>query len=132
MALKLMGKKRGMTQLFDDKGQSVVGTVIEVEPNVITQIKTKETDGYTAIQLGFEKVKVKDARTMDKRVSKPLRGHFKKGSIEPRKYLAESRLDNVDGYTIGQEIGVNALAEVAFVDATGISKGKGYQGVMKM
>lgn len=131
MALKLMGKKRGMTMLFDDKGQSIVGTVIEVEPNVVTQIKTKDTDGYAAIQLGFEKVKVKDPRTIDRRVTKPLRGHYKKASVEPRKYLAESRLENVDGYTIGQEIGVGALADFPFVDATGISKGKGYQGVMK-
>ncbi len=70
---KLMGKKRGMTQLFDDKGNAIACTVIEAEPNVVTQIKTKETDGYNAIQLGFDKIKTKDPRTIEKRVSKPLR-----------------------------------------------------------
>ena len=81
MALRLMGKKRGMMQKFDDKGNIVVCTVIEVEPNVVTQIKTKETDGYQAVQLGFEKVSVKDPRTMEKRVSQPLLGHFKKEAL---------------------------------------------------
>lgn len=132
MALKLMGKKRGMTMLFDDKGHTIVGTIIEVEPNVVTQIKTKDTDGYTAIQLGFEKVKVKDPRTMDRRVAKPQRGHYTKAAVEPRRYLAESRLEDVENYTVGQEIGVAVFAELAFVDATGVSKGKGYQGVIKL
>lgn len=131
MALKLMGKKRGMTQIFDDVGNVVVGTVIEVEPNVVTQIKSKENDGYTAIQTSFEKVKVKDPRTLDRRTTKPLRGHYKKASVEPRKYLTESRLENVEEYSVGQELTVGLFSDVAFVDATGISKGKGYQGVMK-
>lgn len=78
MALKLMGKKRGMIQLFDEKGNIVVGTVIEAEPNVITQIKTKKTDGYDAIQLGFEQIHVTDARTIEKRVNRPQLGFFKK------------------------------------------------------
>lgn len=131
MALKLMGKKRGMTQIFDDVGNIVVGTVIEVEPNVVTQIKSKESDGYTAIQTSFEKVKVKDPRTLDKRTTKPLRGHYKKAAVEPRKYLTESRLENVAEYSVGQELTVGLFSDVAFVDATGVSKGKGYQGVMK-
>lgn len=131
MALKLMGKKRGMTQVFDDVGNVIVGTVIEVEPNVVTQIKNKETDGYTAIQTGFEKVKVKDPRTLDKRTTKPMRGHYKKASVEPRKYLAESRLEKIDEYSVGQELNVGIFSDVAFVDVTGVSKGKGYQGVMK-
>jgi len=131
MALKLMGKKRGMTQIFDEVGNVVVGTVIEVEPNVVTQIKSKENDGYTAIQTSFEKVKVKDPRTLDRRTTKPLRGHYKKASVEPRKYLTESRLENVEEYSVGQELTVGLFSDVAFVDATGVSKGKGYQGVMK-
>lgn len=132
MSLKLMGKKRGMTQIFDDKGNAVACTVIEAQPNVVTQVKTKESDGYSAIQLGFDKIVVKDQRTIDKRVSKALRGHYKKGGVEPRRHLAESRLDKVDKYSVGQEISVAEFAEIGFVDACGMSKGKGYQGVMKL
>ena len=132
MSLKFMGKKRGMTQLFDDKGNAIVCTVIEAEPNVITQIKTKAVDGYDAIQLGFEKIKVKDPRTTEKRVTKPLRGHFKKASVEPRRYLAESRLSEGENFSLGQEISVEQFEGIAYVDATAMSKGKGYQGVMKL
>ncbi len=132
MALKLMGKKRGMTQLFDDKGNVVVCTVIEAEPNVVTQVKTKETaDGYNAIQLGFSKIKGKSQYTIDKRTPKPQQGHFKKAQVEPRSYMKESRLDNVSEYTLGQEVGVAAFKDVGFIDATAVSKGKGYQGVIK-
>lgn len=132
MALKFMGKKRGMIQLFDKKGNVIVGTVIEAEPNVVTQIKTKAIDGYDAIQLGFEKVKVKDARTIETRVSKPLRGHFQKAGIEPRRHLVESHVEDVAQYTVGQELGVAMFENVGYVDATATSKGKGYQGVMKL
>lgn len=132
MTLKLMGKKRGMIKMYDDKGRLIPCTVIEIEPNIVTQVKTKETDGYNAIQLGFEKIQVKDERTMDKRVKKPLRGHFKKAGVDPRRYLTESRLENSGDYTIGQEIDVAVFSEVTFVDATATSKGKGYQGVMKL
>jgi large subunit ribosomal protein L3 len=132
MALRLMGKKRGMIQLFDEKGNSIVGTVIEAEPNIVTQIKTKETDGYDAIQLGFEKVIVNDPRTIEKRCNKPQRGHFKKASIEPRRYMAESRIDNVNEYALGQEVNIGVFAQGAYVDATAMSKGKGFQGVMKL
>ena len=132
MALRLMGKKRGMTQLFDDKGNTVACTVIEVEPNIITQIKTKENDGYNAIQLGFEKIVTKDPRTIDKRTTKPLRGHFKKANVEARKHLTESRLESIEGYTLGQELDVSLFADVPFVDATAMTKGKGYQGVIKL
>src|SRR5438128_262272 len=103
MTLKLMGKKRGMTQYFDEKGNVVVCTVIEVQPNVITQIKTKDSDGYNAIQLGFEKVKAKDPRRLEARTKKPLRGHYKKAGVECRKHLFETRLDDVTGFTLGQE-----------------------------
>lgn len=131
-SLRLMGKKRGMMQVFDDQGNVVVCTVIEAEPNVVTQVKTKENDGYTAIQLGFEKLITNDPRTLTRRVGKPLAGHFEKAGTEPRRHITEARLDNVDEYTIGQEITVDAFSEVAFIDATAMSKGKGYQGVMKL
>ncbi|MBA3815050.1 MAG: 50S ribosomal protein L3 [Parachlamydiaceae bacterium] len=126
-----MGKKRGMMQVFDEQGNVTVCTVIEAEPNVVTQVKTKEKDGYTAIQLGFEIVKTKDPRTVTRRVGKPLAGHFAKAGAAPRRYITEARLDNVDGYTLGQEIALDAFNEVGFIDATAMSKGKGYQGVMK-
>lgn len=129
--LKLMGRKRGMTQLFDEKGNTIVCTVIEAEPNVVTQVKTEATDGYNAIQLGFEKIIVNDPRTMTRRSSKPLIGHYAKAGTEPRRHLIESRLDNVEGYTLGQEITVAEFADLEFLDACAISKGKGYQGVMK-
>lgn len=132
MALKLMGKKRGMVQLFDDQGNVTVCTVIEAEPNVITQIKTKESDGYTALQLGFDKITCKDNRTVVTRAKKPLFGHFQKNSIEPRRHLVEARLDSVDGYTVGQELGVKLFAEFPQIDVTAMSKGKGYQGVIKL
>lgn len=131
MALTMMGKKRGMMQLFDEKGNVVVCTVIQAEPNVVTQVKTKETDGYTAVQLGFDKVAGKTQYTIEARTGKPQLGHFKKAGIEPRRFLLETRLDAVDQYAPGQEIGVDIFAEIEFVDATAISKGKGYQGVMK-
>lgn len=131
MALTLMGKKRGMVQLFDDAGNVVVCTVIEAEPNVITQVKTKEKDGYQAVQLGFEKVAGKSQYTIDKRTGKPQLGHFKKAGVEPRRFLTESRVDKTDDYSVGQEVGVDLFDGVEFVDATAMSKGKGFQGVMK-
>lgn len=132
MALKLMGKKRGMVQLFDENGNVVVCTVIEAEPNIVTQIKTKESDGYNAIQLGFEKIQAKDPRTLETRAKKPQMGHFRKSGVEPRRYLTELRVDNVEGYALGQELGVSVFAEVTYVDATATSKGKGFQGVIKL
>lgn len=130
-SLKLMGKKRGMVQLFDDQGNAVPCTVIEAEPNIVTQIKTKETDGYTAIQVGFDEVKTKDPRTVANRVSKPLIGHFKKSGVAPRRFLTEIRMDDVAGYELGQALTVELFADIPFVDATAVSKGKGYQGVIK-
>lgn len=127
MTLKLMGKKIGMTHLFDEKGDLVVCTVILAEPNVIAQVKTQENDGYQAIQLAACKVKAPKV----KNVTKSLRGHFAKASVEPRGHLAESRLDDVSEYKVGQEITVSVFLESSFVDVTGVSKGKGYQGVMK-
>jgi len=131
MTLKLMGKKRGMTQRFDKTGNVVVCTVIHAEPNIITQIKRKESDGYNALQLGFDKIVTKDPRTVEKRVTKQLLGHFKKSNVEPRRYLAESRIENIDEFSIGQEVGVSLFSEITYVDVCGVSKGKGFQGVIK-
>lgn len=131
MSLKLMGKKRGMTQHFDAKGNATVCTVIEAEPNVVTQVKTKQSDGYQAIQLGFETIIVKDPRTMAKRSSRSRIGHFEKAGVTPRRYLTETRIADTENYTPGQEISLATFNDITFVDVCGISKGKGYQGVMK-
>lgn len=131
MPLKLMGKKRGMTHRFDNEGNVVVCTVIHAEPNVITQIKRKETDGYNALQLGYDRLVAPDPRTIQKRMTKQLLGHFKKANVEPRRYLAETRVESVDDFSVGQELNVAQFSATAFVDVSGVSKGKGYQGVMK-
>lgn len=130
-ATSIMGKKRGMVQIFDEKGAACVCTVIHAEPNVITQIKTRENDGYTAIQLGFDTIKVNDERTIAKRCSKPLLGHYRKAEVAPRRHLWEERLDEVSEYQVGQEVSVGIFSDVRFLDATATSIGKGYQGVMK-
>ena len=127
MKPKLMGIKQGMMQIFDDQGNRVVCTVILAEPHVVSQIKTKESDGYTAVQLATLKVTPAKA----KNVRKPQLGHFKKAGVEPRKTLCEVRLDSVEGYQLGQELGVETFNEVQFVDVVGMSKGKGHQGVIK-
>lgn len=131
MTLKLMGKKQGMTQRFDKDGNVVVCTVIFAEPNVVTQIKRKETDGYDALQLGFEKILTQDPRTVTKRVTKQLLGHFQKANVEPRRHLCEARLNKVEDYSIGQELTVALLEEYSHVDITSVSKGRGFQGVMR-
>lgn len=125
--ITLMGIKKGMTRLFDEKGNLVVCTVIAAEPNIVSQIKSAHPDGYTAIQLSAIKVKTPKLRN----VSKPLKGHYAKAGIEPRKHILESRLDNVDDYKVGQEISVNLFTSGSYVDVAAVSKGKGYQGVIK-
>lgn len=132
MSQKLMGRKRGMMQFFDDKGHAFACTVIEAQPNVITQLKTVETDGYNAIQFGFDEVKTRDPRTIESRVSKPLLGHFKKADVKPQRHLAELRLDNVEGFNVGQELTVDLFSGTPFVDVSAVSKGKGFQGLMKL
>ncbi|MDR3624041.1 MAG: 50S ribosomal protein L3 [Chlamydiales bacterium] len=132
MTLKLMGRKRGMIQQFDVSGNIVVCTVIQAEPNVITQIKTEENDGYQAVQMGFEKVVAKDPRRQLERVSKPLRGHFAKGGVEPRRHLEETRVKDSSVHQVGQEFGVDLFEDITYVDVQSVSKGKGYQGVMKL
>jgi len=131
MTRSLMGRKRGMIQVFDDKGNVVTCTVIHAEPNVVTQIKTADKDGYKALQLAFEEIRVKDQRTIENRVSKPLLGHFKKANVEPCRFLHELRVENLDDFQIGQKLSVEIFQGAQFVDVTGISKGKGYQGVIK-
>lgn len=130
--LRLLGKKTGMIQMFDQAGNIVPCTVIHAAPNVITQIKTTETDGYQAIQLGFDEIVVKDARTLEKRVTQPLRGHFAKANVAPCRHLIESHVADPSQYTLGQRIDVTLFQNVAYVDVLGVSKGKGYQGVMKL
>ena len=127
MSLKLMGKKKGMTRVYDESGNLVVCTVIAAEPNVIVQIKEAEKDGYQAVQLGAIKV----PESKKKNLSKPLIGHFARAKVEPRRHLLESRVEDVADYQLGQEVGVDYFAEVKFVDVCGSSKGKGFQGVMK-
>jgi large subunit ribosomal protein L3 len=127
MTLKFMGKKQGMARLFDKDGNHVVCTVISAEPNIVTQIKRKDKEGYEAVQLSA--IKVKPSKV--KNVTKPLQGHFKKAEVEPRAHAAESRVENVEEYKLGQEVGASYFADAGFVDVTGVSKGKGYQGVIK-
>ena len=127
MKQKIMGIKQGMMQIFDEQGNRVVCTVIKAEAHVISQIKTKETDGYTALQLASMKVTPAKA----KNVRKPQLGHFKKAGIEPRKKMCEMRVDSVEEYKIGQEMGVETFNVDDFVDVIGMSKGKGHQGVIK-
>lgn len=131
MSRKLMGRKRGMTRFYDEMGNAVVVTVIEAEPNVITQIKTKEKDGYTAFQTGFEKIMTKDPRTVEKRVTKPRRGHFEKAGVEPRKFLRETRTESLDEIKVGDELNVAIFEKGDFIDISAVTKGKGYQGAMK-
>ena len=127
MTQKLFGKKRGMTKVFDDNGHAVVCTVLEVEPNVVVQVKTDEKEGYNAVQLGAFKLN----ESQKKRALKPQVGHFKKGQVEPRKKLFEAKVENAGEYQVGQEITLETFAECPFVDVIGISKGKGFQGEMK-
>ncbi len=127
MTLKFMGKKLGMTRLFDAKGNHVVCTVISAEPNIISQVKRKETDGYEAVQVAAQKVKPSKLRN----VSKALRGHYAKASIEPRVNVSETRVESAQEFQVGQEVSVAQFSEVAFVDVQGVSKGKGHQGVIK-
>ena len=131
MALRMMGKKKGMIKRFDQSGNLVVCTVIVVEPNVITQIKRKETDGYNALQIGYEKIETTDPRTVQKRVTKQLLGHFQKGNLSPMRYLKESKLDGVENFSVGQKLDLSLFEDVSHVDVAGVSKGKGFAGVMK-
>ncbi|AAM25435.1 MAG: 50S ribosomal protein L3 [Caldanaerobacter subterraneus] len=120
----ILGKKHGMTQIFDEKGEVIPVTVIEAGPCVVVQKKTVEKDGYNAIQVGFGDVS-------EKKLNKPLLGHFKKAGVSPKRYLREFRLDDISGYEVGTEIKVDIFKPGDRVDVTGISKGKGFAGVIK-
>lgn len=127
MKPKIMGIKQGMMQVFDPKGNRVVCTVIKADKHVISQVKTVETDKYSAIQLASGKVSGSKARN----IAKPQQGHFKKAGIEPRRKMVEVRVDDVAPFKLGQELGVELFQDISHVDVIGVSKGKGYQGVMK-
>ena len=120
----ILGKKIGMTQVFTEEGKLIPVTVIEVNRNVITQIKTVEKDGYDAIQLGYEDVREKVS-------NKPKMGHTKKANTEPKRFLREIRGVDTSIYSLGQEIHADIFEEGEMVDVTGTSKGKGFQGVIK-
>ncbi|MFM1525653.1 MULTISPECIES: 50S ribosomal protein L3 [Helcococcus] len=120
----LLGRKLGMTQIFDENGRVTPVTVVEAGPVVVTQIKTEENDGYKAIQVGFKERK-------EKHSNQPMRGHFAKANVELKRYLREFLVENTDEYTLGQEIKVDVFSDNEIVDVIGTSKGKGTQGSIK-
>ncbi len=120
----IIGKKIGMTQIFDEVGNVIPVTVIQAGPCAVTQKKTVETDGYNAIQLGFENAK-------EKHTTKPLQGHYKKANTEFKKHLKEFRLDDISAVNVGDVITADTFAAGDKVDVTGITKGRGYTGCVK-
>ena len=120
----IIGKKIGMTQIFDENGNVVPVTVVEAGPCVVAQKKTVENDGYASIQVGFGDLKTH-------RVNKPMKGHFAKGDVAPKRTLKEFRLDDTSAYNVGDLIKADTFAAGEKVDVTGTSKGKGYAGVIK-
>ena len=120
----ILGRKIGMTQVFTESGKLIPVTVVEVEPNIVTQIKTVEKDGYDAIQLGAVTIKEKSS-------NKPKMGHTNKANTAPKRFLKEIRGVNVNDYTLGQVISADIFTKGEMVDVSGISKGKGFQGVIK-
>ena len=120
----LIGRKIGMTQIFDEKGKVIPVTVIEAGPCIVAQIKSVETDGYNAIQLGFGDVK-------ESKLNRPEKGHFKKANLSLKKHLREFRIDSLEGINVGDEIKVDTFTVGDRIDVQGTSKGKGFQGVIK-
>ena len=120
----IIGKKIGMTSLFTPDGRNIPCTLIEAGPCVVTQVKTLENDGYTAVQLGYGEKKAKNT-------TKALAGHFAKANTTPKKKLVEFRTDDVASYAAGSEVNASSFEEGEFVDVVGTSKGKGFQGVVK-
>ena len=120
----IFGKKIGMTQIFDENDKVVPVTVIQAEPNTVCQVKTAATDGYEAVQLGFGDIK-------EQKVNKPMGGHFAKQGVAPRRYLREVRVENGAEHQLGEQQTVAAFADVKKVDVTGVSKGKGFAGVIR-
>ncbi len=120
----IIGKKIGMTQIFDENGKVIPVTVVEAGPCAVVQKKTVENDGYSAVQLGFSDAKVN-------RVNKPLKGHFAKGDVAPKRVLREFRLEDDSALNVGDIVKADIFADGEYVDVTGTSKGKGYQGTIK-
>lgn len=124
MQKAILAKKLGMTQIFDESGKVIPVTVIEAGPNAVVQKKTVENDGYDAVQVGF--VDLKENKT-----NKPVKGHFAKAGVKPKKFIRELRLDDISGLNVGDEIKADIFAAGDKVDVAGISKGKGYAGTIK-
>ena len=124
MVTTILGRKLGMTQVWSDDDRLLPVTVIQAGPCVVTQVKTLKRDGYRAVQIGFGEIK-------ESKVNKPMAGHFAKGKVEAKKHLAEIRLVDGDDMKLGQTITVEALDGAKRVHVTGVSKGKGFAGVMK-
>ena len=120
----IIGKKIAMTSLFDENGKNIPCTIIQAGPCVVTQVRTEEKDGYKSVQLGFDDAK-------EKNTSAALKGHFKKAGTTPKRKLVEFYGDFVDELELGKEVTVELFAEGEYVDITGVSKGKGFQGVVK-
>ena len=120
----LLGTKLGMTQLWDESNRIVPVTVVQAGPCVVTQVRTPDNDGYSAVQLGFGAVKAKQ-------LTKPSAGHFERAGVTPRKHLVEIRTSDASEYILGQELNADVFAAGDVIDATGVSKGKGTAGVMK-
>lgn len=124
MVATLLGRKLGMTQVWSEDDKLLPVTVIEAGPCVVTQVKTDKRDGYRAVQIGFGELKAK-------RLNKPMAGHFAKSNVEPKRYLAEIRLGEGDDIKLGQVLTVESLSDAKRVSVSGVSKGKGFAGVMK-
>ncbi|MBE5805908.1 MAG: 50S ribosomal protein L3 [Clostridiales bacterium] len=124
MMKTIIGKKVGMTQIFDEQGKVIPVTVIEAGPCVVAQVKSVETDGYNAIQLGYGDVKAS-------KINKPEKGHFAKANIAPKKHLREFRVDSIEGVTVGTEVKADTFEIGDKIDVQGTTKGKGFQGVIK-
>ena len=124
MKKAILATKVGMTQIFNENGMLIPVTVLQATPNVVTQVKTVENDGYAAVQVGFGEIR-------DVLVNKPRKGHFAKAGVANKRFLKEFKFENAAEYTVGQEIKADIFAEGDKIDATGISKGKGFQGAIK-
>lgn len=120
----LLGKKLGMSQVWDENGIFVPVTLVDVSTNIVTAVKTDETDGYTAVQIGYGQID-------PKKVTKPLAGHFAKAGVTPRRHLVEVRTEDAAEYQPGQELTAELFADGAVVDVTGTTKGKGFAGTIK-
>ncbi|MEA5093262.1 50S ribosomal protein L3 [bioreactor metagenome] len=124
MAKGILGKKLGMTQIFEADGKMIPVTVVEAGPCIVIQNKTEETDGYNAVQLGFGDLK-------EKHTNQPMKGHFDKAGVTPVKFVRELRLSAPSEYTVGQKLAADIFAAGEMIDATGVSRGKGFAGTIK-